>query len=59
MTSHNLQTSQSSLSEAMLDLIEQNLLILATASLDDDPAPAQYVDEFSTEFMIHLSMPPR
>lgn len=58
MTSPNLHHSQRSAPDALLDQLEQDLLALTTATLDDDMPPSQCVDEFSTEFLMQWSVPP-
>jgi hypothetical protein len=53
MTSPNLQHTQCSATDALLDQLELDLVALTTATLEDgDEAPTQCVDEFSTEFLI-------
>jgi hypothetical protein len=59
MTSPNLFPSLRSAPDALFDQLERDLLDRTTAVLDDDDIPpAQCVDEFSTEFMLHLSTLP-
>jgi hypothetical protein len=46
--------------DAMFNALEQDLLALTAAQLDEDElAPAQVVDEFATEFLRELARPPR
>ncbi len=59
MTSYNLHSLQAGPSEALLDLVEQQLLALTTASLDDESRPIQLVDEFATDFLLGAAEPPR
>ena len=48
-----------SAAEALLDQIEQDLLVLTTASLDGRAgAPPEAVDEFADDFLSSWSMPP-
>jgi hypothetical protein len=55
MNYQNLFPSQRSAPDALHDQLERDLLDLTTATLDDDaPAPAQCVDEFSTEFLMQV-----
>jgi len=58
MNSHKLTTKAHGAPDALLDDIEQELLALITASLDDDggPAPVTQVDEFDNEFLAELSL---
>jgi hypothetical protein len=58
MNSPNLFPIQSSASDALHDQLERDLCALTTATLDDDEAPNQCVDEFSTEFIMQWSVPP-
>jgi hypothetical protein len=59
MNSPNLFPTQRSAPDALLDQLERDLLDLTTATLEDDaPAPAECVDEFSTEFLMQWSTPP-
>jgi hypothetical protein len=59
MTSPNLFPSLRSTPDVLLDQLERDLLDRTTALLDDDDsAPAQCVDEFSIEFLLHLSTLP-
>jgi hypothetical protein len=44
--------------DALHDQLEHDLVALTTATLDDDAAPTQCVDEFSTEFIMQWSVPP-
>jgi hypothetical protein len=47
-------------SDAMFNELEQDLLMLTTARLDEDElVPSQVVDEFATEFLRELARPPR
>jgi len=58
MNSPKLPTLQQRAPDALFDDIEQDLLDLTTASLDDDgidPAPT-CVDEFDNEFLAELSL---
>jgi hypothetical protein len=44
----------------MFNELEQDLLMLTTARLDEDElVPSQVVDEFATEFLRELARPPR
>jgi hypothetical protein len=58
MNSPNLSPLQSSALDALHDQLEHDLVALTTATLDDDAAPTQCVDEFSTEFIMQWSVPP-
>jgi hypothetical protein len=59
MNSQHLRPNQGSASEALLDQVEQALLVLTTALLDDDDErPRRRVDEFAPEFLNFRSMPP-
>ncbi|MFC4929754.1 hypothetical protein [Massilia sp. GCM10023247] len=58
MNSPNLQSTQHGAQDALFEELEQELLALTTASLDDDALPAPLVDEFATEFLVELSRPP-
>ena len=60
MNSPNFQSIQHSAPEALFDDIEQELLALTTASLDNDGDDVEvpFVDEFATEFLVELSRPP-
>jgi hypothetical protein len=59
MNSPNLSPTLRGAPDALLDQLEHDLLDLTTAMLDDDAAaPAQCVDEFSTEFLMQWSSPP-
>lgn len=59
MTSPNLHPTQRSAPDAHLDDLERELVVITTANLDeDDLGPAQVVDEFATEFLQKLSLPP-
>jgi hypothetical protein len=59
MNSPNLKHNQFSAADALLDQLEQDLIALTTATLEDgDEAPAQCVDEFSTEFLLQWTMRP-
>jgi len=58
MNSPKLPTIQHSAHDALFDDLEQELLEVTTASLDDDgslPAPTS-VDEFDNEFLAELSL---
>lgn len=44
--------------DALYDDIEQALLVLTTASLDDEDRVPPTVDEFALEFLIECSRPP-
>jgi hypothetical protein len=60
MNSTNHALHQRSATEALFDQIEQDLLALTTAPLDDRTgAPRQCVDEFADDFLSGWSMPPR
>jgi hypothetical protein len=60
MNSPNLKHSQRAAPDALFDHIEQDLLALTTAPLDEeDHVPSQSVDEFAPEFLIQWSMPRR
>ena len=57
MTSPNLQITQLGAPDALFDDIEQELLALTTASLDEDDAlPGTSVDEFANDFLAELSL---
>ncbi len=58
MNSPKLSSLQHSAPDALYDDIEQELLALTTASLDDDDAAASptIVDEFDNEFLAELSL---
>ena len=43
---------------ALLDQIEQDLLVLTTASLDGRADAPEVVDEFADDFLSSWSMPP-
>jgi hypothetical protein len=59
MNSPNLQPTRTGALDALFDDIEQALLDLTTATLDDeDGVPAPTVDEFATDFLIECSRPP-
>lgn len=58
MNSPNLQSTRHGAPDALLDELEDELLALTTASLDDEDLPAPLVDEFATEFLVELSRPP-
>lgn len=58
MTSPNLQRTQPSAADALLDQLERDLVALTTASLDEEAAaPAAVVDEFDIEFLAHWTLP--
>jgi hypothetical protein len=58
MNSPNLHSSRHSAADALLDQLERDLVLLTTASLDDDqPATAVVVDEFATELLSHWTLP--
>jgi len=60
MTSPNLQPTQLSAADALLDQLERDLAALTTASLDEhDAAPAVVVDEFDEDFLAHWALPAR
>jgi hypothetical protein len=61
MNSQNLPSLHSGVeADAMFNELEQDLLALTTAQLDEDEVlPAQVVDEFATEFLRELARPPR
>jgi hypothetical protein len=44
--------------DALYDDIEQSLLALTTASLDDEDSVPPTVDEFALEFLIEYGRPP-
>ena len=60
MNSPKLPKLQQRAPDALLDDIEQDLLDLTTASLDDDgassPSITTSVDEFDNEFLAELSL---
>jgi hypothetical protein len=57
MNSPNLQTTQHGAPDALFDDIEQELLALTTASLDEDEAvPGACVDEFADEYLAELGL---
>jgi len=57
MNSPNLQTTQRGAPDALFDDIEQELLALTTASLDEDDAiPGACVDEFADEYLADLGL---
>ena len=57
MNSPNLHITQLSASDALFDDLEQELLALTTASLDeDDGLPGTCVDEFANEFLAEMSL---
>ena len=57
MTSPNLHITQLGALDAMFDDIEQELLALTTASLDEDETlPGTSVDEFANDFLSELSL---
>ncbi|MEW6024319.1 MAG: hypothetical protein AB1807_19520 [Pseudomonadota bacterium] len=58
MNSPKLPSLQHSAPDALYDDIEQELLALTTASLDDDGSNASptVVDEFDNEFLAELSL---
>lgn len=58
MNSPNLPTLQPGAPDALYDDIEQELLALTTASLDDNDSGASptVVDEFDNEFLAELSL---
>lgn len=57
MNSPNLQTKQIGAPDALFDDIEQELLALTTASLDEDDAVSGVcVDEFDDEFLAELGL---
>ena len=59
MNSPKLRTIQHSAPDALFDDLEQELLDLTTASLDDDggaPSAPTSVDEFDNEFLAELSL---
>ena len=59
MNSPNLQSNRLGAPDALFDDIEQALLDLTTASLDDENGvPTPTVDEFALEFLIECSRPP-
>ena len=59
MNSPKLPSIQRGALDTPYDDIEQALLDLTTASLDDeDGVPAPTVDEFALEFLIECSRPP-
>jgi hypothetical protein len=59
MNSQNLHPNQHSAPDALFEQLERDLVALTTANLDEAEAvPAQVVDEFATEFLLRLSMPP-
>jgi hypothetical protein len=60
MNSQNLPSLHSGVeADAMFNELEQDLLSLTTAMLDDEIVPTQLVDEFATEFLRELARPPR
>lgn len=60
MTSPNLQPTQRSAADALLDQLECELAALTTASLDEEEtAPAVVVDEFDEGFLAHRALPGR
>jgi hypothetical protein len=60
MNSQNIPFLHSGVqADAMFNELEQDLLSLTTAALDDEIVPAQVVDEFATEFLRELARPPR
>lgn len=59
MNSSKLPSLRQRAPDALLDDIEQDLLDLTTASLDDDassPSITTSVDEFDNEFLAELSL---
>lgn len=59
MTPHNLHPNHSRAPDTPLDQIEQELLALTTAALDEfDRPPMLCVDEFAPEFLIFPGKPP-
>lgn len=59
MTSPKLRPSPGSAPDALLDQLEQRLLLLTTAALDDhDEERQRLVDEFAPEFLTFQSKPP-
>jgi len=57
MNSPNLQTTQHGAPDALFDDIEQELLALTTASLDEDGAVSgACVDEFADEYLADLGL---
>ena len=58
MNSPKLPTLLRGAPDALYDDIEQALLALTTASLDDEDGVPSTVDEFSTDFLIGGSRPP-
>jgi hypothetical protein len=58
MNSPNLQSTRLGAHDALFDDIEQALLDLTTASLDEEGVSARTVDEFALEFLIEWWRPP-
>lgn len=59
MTSPKLRPMPGSAPDALLDQLEQRLLLLTTAALDDpDDQQERCVDEFAPEFLTFQSTPP-
>jgi hypothetical protein len=58
MNSPKLPSTLRGAPDALYDDIEQALLALTTASLDDEDGVPPTVDEFSTDFLIGSSRPP-
>jgi hypothetical protein len=57
MTSQKLSPSHSGTPDVLLDQIEQHLLALTNAALEDYERPRRPVDEFAPEFLLFGSPP--
>lgn len=58
MTSANFHISYASVANALFEHIEQDLLALTTALLDDDDELPHRFESYPTSLLVHEGMPP-
>ncbi|AWL06595.1 hypothetical protein ACFOHT_23385 [Massilia oculi] len=58
MTSANFHISYASVANALFEHIEQDLLLLTTALLDDDEELPRLFEPYPTTLLAHEGMPP-
>lgn len=58
MTSANFHISYASVANALFEHIEQDLLLLTTALLDDDEELPLRVEPYPATLLVHEGMPP-
>ena len=58
MTSANFHLCYASVTDALFEHIEQDLLLLTTALLDDDEELPARVEPRTTALLVHEGMPP-